>query len=36
VRELCEEDAARFVSLGERWLKGFAEKVPAFRFEWQN
>jgi class 3 adenylate cyclase len=35
VRELCEEDAARFVPLGERRLKGFAEKVPVFRFEWR-
>jgi class 3 adenylate cyclase len=36
VRELCEEDAARFVALGERRLKGFAEKVPVYRFEWRN
>jgi class 3 adenylate cyclase len=36
VRELCEEDAARFVALGERRLKGFAEKVPVFRFEWRD
>ncbi|HYM33077.1 MAG TPA: nickel-binding protein [Candidatus Cybelea sp.] len=36
VREMCEEDAARFVALGERRLKGFAEKVPVFRFEWRN
>ena len=36
VRELCEEDAARFVPLGERRLKGFAEKIPVFRFEWRK
>jgi class 3 adenylate cyclase len=36
VRELCEEDAARFVALGERRLKGFVEKVPVFRFEWRD
>jgi class 3 adenylate cyclase len=36
VRDLCEEDAARFVALGKRRLKGFAEGVPAFRFEWRN
>ena len=36
VRELCEEDAARFLALAERRLKGFAEKVPVFRFEWRN
>ena len=28
VRELCDEDAARFVALGERRLKGFAETNP--------
>ena len=36
VRELCEEDVARFVALGERRLKGFAQEVPVFRFEWRN
>jgi class 3 adenylate cyclase len=36
VRELCEEDSARFIALGERRLKGFPEKVPVFRFEWRN
>src|SRR5208337_5480267 len=36
VRELCEEDAARFVALGERRLKGFAESTPMFQFEWRN
>jgi class 3 adenylate cyclase len=35
VRALCGEDTARFVPLGERRLKGFAEKVPVFRFEWR-
>ena len=30
-RELCpEEDVARFVALGERRFKGFAEKAPGF------
>jgi class 3 adenylate cyclase len=36
VREMCDEEAARFVALGERRLKGFAEKLPAFRFEWRG
>jgi class 3 adenylate cyclase len=36
VRELCMEDAARFVALGERRLKGFSEKAQVFRFEWRN
>ena len=36
VRELSDEDAARFVALGERRLKGFAESTPVFRFEWRN
>jgi class 3 adenylate cyclase len=36
VRELCEEDAGRFVMLGERRLKGFADMVPVFRFEWRT
>jgi len=36
VRELSDEDAARFVPLGERRLKGFAETTPVFRFEWRN
>jgi class 3 adenylate cyclase len=36
VREMCDEEAARFVPLGERRLKGFAEKVPVFRFEWRT
>ncbi len=36
VRELCEEEAVRFVALGERRLKGFAEMAPVFRFEWRN
>jgi class 3 adenylate cyclase len=35
VRTLCEEDAARFVPLGERRLKGFTEKTPLFRLEWR-
>jgi class 3 adenylate cyclase len=33
VRELCDEDGARFTALGERRLKGFAESIPVFRFE---
>ena len=36
VRELCGEDTARFVSLGERRLKGFAKKAQVFRFEWRE
>jgi len=36
VRELCEADARRFVALGERRLKGFADMVPVFRFEWRT
>ncbi len=36
VRELCEEDFARFVQLGDRRLKGFAEKVPVFGLDWRN
>ena len=36
VRELCEEDAGRFVPLGERRLKGFADMIPVFRFEWAD
>jgi class 3 adenylate cyclase len=36
-RELCQEqDAARFVALGERRLKGFAVKAEVFRFEWRD
>jgi class 3 adenylate cyclase len=35
-RELCHEDATRFVSLGERRLKGFADKAQVFRFEWRD
>ncbi len=34
VRGLCEGDAARFEPLGEWQLKGFAEMIPVFRFEW--
>ncbi len=36
VRELCNEEAARFVALGERRLKGFPEPTAVFRFEWRN
>jgi class 3 adenylate cyclase len=36
VRDLCGADAARFVALGARRLKGFAESVPVFRFEWRQ
>src|SRR6516165_5125570 len=35
-RELCQEDAARFVALGERRFKGFADKAQVFRFEWRE
>ena len=34
VRELCDVKAAHFVALGERRLKGFAERVPVYRLEW--
>ena len=36
VRELSEADAAHFVALGERRLKGFPEMVQAFRLEWRD
>jgi class 3 adenylate cyclase len=36
VRELSDADAAYFVALGERRLKGFAERVPVFRLEWRK
>jgi class 3 adenylate cyclase len=36
VRAMCDEDATCLVALGERRLKGFAEKVPVFRFEWRK
>jgi class 3 adenylate cyclase len=36
VRELCDEETARFVALGERRLKGFPEPTAVFRFEWRN
>jgi class 3 adenylate cyclase len=36
VRELCqEEDPSRFVALGERRFKGFADEAQVFRFEWR-
>jgi class 3 adenylate cyclase len=36
VRDLCEEDESHFVPLGKRRLKGFAEEIPAFRFDWRT
>jgi class 3 adenylate cyclase len=36
VRDLCGQDAVRFVGLGVRRLKGFAERMPVFRFEWRD
>jgi class 3 adenylate cyclase len=36
VRELSDLNAACFVALGERRLKGFAERVPVFRLEWRE
>jgi len=36
VRELCQEDAARFVALGERRFKGFADEAKVFRYEWRD
>jgi class 3 adenylate cyclase len=35
VRDLCNQEASRFVALGARRLKGFAELTPMFRFEWR-
>ena len=35
-RELCKDDAERFVAVGERRLKGFADKAQVFRFEWRD
>ena len=36
-RDLCrEEDAARFVALGERRFKGLADKAQVFRLEWRD
>jgi class 3 adenylate cyclase len=36
VRELSDQEALRFVALGERRLKGFAGRTPVFRFEWRD
>ena len=36
VRELCDDASARFVALGERRLKGFADAIPVYRFEWRG
>ena len=36
VRELSGQNAARFVALGERRLKGFPGSTPVFRVEWRN
>lgn len=36
VRELCDEETARFTALGEQHLKGFAQSIPAYRFEWSQ
>ncbi len=36
VRELSDEDKAHFTALGMRVLKGFAERMPVFRFEWRT
>lgn len=36
VRELSGQDAARFVALGDRRLKGFPGRTPVFRLEWWN
>ena len=35
VHELSDEDKAHFIALGVRALKGFAERMPVFRFEWR-
>jgi class 3 adenylate cyclase len=36
VRALSRAEDARFVSLGERRLKGFPEAVPVFRYDWRG
>ncbi len=36
VRDLCGQQLTRFVGLGERHLKGFAQAIRVFRFEWRN
>ena len=36
VRELCDEDTSRFIALGKRRLKGFADETAVFRFEWRD
>jgi class 3 adenylate cyclase len=36
VRDLCRQEVARFVGLGERRLKGFPKRTRVFRFEWRN
>lgn len=36
VRAFCDENAPRFVTLSERRLKGFAKKIPVFRYEWRD
>lgn len=36
VRELYDEEPARFITLGERRLKGFAEPIPMYRFVWRE
>jgi class 3 adenylate cyclase len=35
VRELAGADGPHFVAIGERRLKGFARRVPVYRFEWR-
>ncbi len=36
VREMCDEETARFTALGRRRLKGFSEPIPMYRFEWRS
>ncbi|HUK07315.1 MAG TPA: nickel-binding protein [Stellaceae bacterium] len=36
MHELCAEKAAHFVPLGVHRLKGFAQDVPLYRFEWRG
>jgi class 3 adenylate cyclase len=37
VRDLCrDEDPARFVALGARWFRGFAQTAEVFRYEWRD
>ncbi len=36
VRQLCDEEAGRFIALGEQRLKGFSQTIPVYRFKWSS